>query len=127
MHGKYACYQANIEGVADMAMKKPTRSIESDAAKAFIQAAVSVDLASGRRTGRRRPGPTGKNLTSITLLLPKTMLADIDAQIGDTATPRLVWIRMAIDSTLQAAQANAARRNVMIPEGCALLRKTVEF
>ena len=106
-----------------MAMKKPNRSIESDAALAFIQAASSADVMTGGRAARRRPGPPGKNLTSITLLLPEAMLADIDAEVGSIAMPRLVWIRMAIDNALQAAKAKSSKEKRLIPEGCALLRQ----
>ncbi len=96
---------------------KPRPDINSEAARAFLGAAASTDRPDEARPRRTRTSMGA--LVRLTLLLPPSMLKDVDAAVARTATPRLVWIRQAIQSALDAAQSE--RLKAATP--CALARR----
>ena len=107
-----------------MAMSKPSRapSVDTEAAQAFIKGAAAIDVPSGQRQKRQRQASDDR-LARITLLLPIAMLKEIDQAVVGTATPRLVWIRQAVENMLKVERAEKAKAQV--PEVCAMMRQRI--
>lgn len=93
-----------------MALKKPApraQVLDTTEAKEFVRAAASVDIP----MSDGRPKKNDEH-ARVTLLLPHSLLSEIDQVLEGTGTPRLVWIRQAILAALKAEKVE----KVPVPE-----------